>query len=395
MGCRKAAYPNRADHLEVLTIQGSHERRTNNMNPLSFRLASICQARNYRSLAKADPKNNESCFRTSRMGTPIGHSSQRAIALIASAVTFAASAWFALHCLAAEVDLQTNLGSDSPGSVPAERQFVNISTRAAIGMGDSVAIGGFIIHSDPGVLSGFKRVLLRGLGPSLKVNGVPVPGRLADPLLELRDSNGMLIESNDNWQNSPEKAAIIASGLAPTDPHESAILRTLNSDQSYTAILRGVNNTTGIGLVEVYDLEPTGDTHLANISGRAFVSTSDDVLIGGVIIQGNAAEQVLFRALGPSLAAKGVTNPLMDPTLDLYNANGTRIASNDDWMTSQQRISIIQTGLAPTDARESAILEVPAAGNYTAIVRGENNETGIALVEAYRLGPPPPPPPAP
>jgi uncharacterized protein (TIGR03118 family) len=279
--------------------------------------------------------------------------------------------------------------------VPAERQFVNISTRADVGTGDSVAVAGFIIHSDPGVLSGFKRVLLRGLGPSLKVNGVPVPGRLADPLLELRDSNGMLIESNDNWQNSPEKAAIIASGLAPTDPHESAILRTLNSDQSYTAILRGVNNTTGIGLVEVYDLEPTGDTHLANISGRAFVSTSDDVLIGGVIIQGNAAEQVLFRALGPSLAAKGVTNPLMDPTLDLYNANGTRIASNDDWMTSQQRISIIQTGLAPSDARESAILEVPAAGNYTAIVRGENNETGIALVEAYRLGPPPPPPPAP
>ena len=183
MGCGRAAHPNLADRLGVSTIQGSHERRTNNMNPLSFRLASICQARNYRSLAKADPKNNESCFRTSRMGTPIGHSSQRAIALIASAVAFAASAWFALHCSAAEVDLQTNLGSDSPGSVPAERQLVNISTRADVGTGDSVAVAGFIIHSDPGVLSGFKRVLLRGLGPSLKVNGVPVPGRLADPLL--------------------------------------------------------------------------------------------------------------------------------------------------------------------------------------------------------------------
>jgi hypothetical protein len=365
------------------------------MNPLSFKVASICQGRNYPSLAKADPKNNESCFRTSRMGILIGHSWQRKIALIASAVTLAASAWFAPDCLAAEVDPQTNLVSDLPSVVPAERQLVNISTRASVGTGDNVAIGGFIIHSDPPVSTGTKRVLLRGIGPSLKVNGVPIPGRLADPFLELHDANGALIERNDNWMNSPEKNAIIASGLAPTDSHESAILRTLLSGTNYTAVLRGVNNTTGIGLVEVYDLEPTNDTHLANISGRAFVSTGNDVLIGGVIISGNAAEQVLFRAIGPSLASKGVRNPLMDPTLDLYNENGTLIAHNDDWMTSQQRNSIIVTGLAPTDPRESAILEVPAAGNYTAIVRGENNTTGIALVEAYRLGPPPPPPPTP
>jgi hypothetical protein len=364
------------------------------MNALSFKVASICQARNYRSLANADPKINESCFRTSRIGIPIGHSWQRKIALIASAVALAASARFASDCLAAEVDLQTNLVPDFPGVVPAERELVNISTRASVGTGENVAIGGFIIHTDqPPPLQSFKRVIVRGIGPSLKVNGIPVPGRLADPFLELHDRNGTLIESNDNWMDSPEKSAIIASGLAPTDPHESAILRTLLSDTNYTAVLRGVNNTTGICLVEVYDLEPTSDTHLSNISGRAFVSTGDDVLIGGVIISGNAAEQVLFRAIGPSLASKGVTNPLMDPTLDLYDENGTLIAHNDDWMSSTQRNSIIVTGLAPTDPRESAILEVPAAGNYTAIVRGENNETGIALVEAYRLGPPPPPPP--
>jgi uncharacterized protein (TIGR03118 family) len=271
--------------------------------------------------------------------------------------------------------------------VPAERQLVNISTRASIGTGDNVAIGGFIIHTDPPALVGTKRVLLRGLGPSLKVNGVPVPGRLADPFLELHDINGTLIESNDNWMNSPERAAIMASGLAPTDPHESAILRTLIAGTNYTAVLRGVNNTTGIGLVEVYDLEPTSDTHLANISGRAFVSTGDDVLIGGVIIQGNTAEQVLFRALGPSLASKGVKNALPDPTLDLYDVNGTLIAHNDDWMNSPNKNAIIATGLAPTDPRESAILETPAPGNYTAIVRGKNNITGNALVEAYRLGP--------
>jgi hypothetical protein len=270
--------------------------------------------------------------------------------------------------------------------VPAERQLVNISTRASIGTGDNVAIGGFIIHTDPPALVGTKRVLLRGLGPSLKVNGVPVPGRLADPFLELHDINGTLIESNDNWMNSPERAAIMASGLAPTDPHESAILRTLIAGTNYTAVLRGVNNTTGIGLVEVYDLEPTSDTHLANISGRAFVSTGDNVLIGGVIIQGNTAEQVLFRALGPSLASKGVKNALPDPTLDLYDVNGTLIAHNDDWMNSPNKNAIIATGLAPTDPRESAILETPAPGNYTAIVRGKNNVTGNALVEAYRLG---------
>jgi hypothetical protein len=140
-------------------------------------------------------------------------------------------------------------------------------------------------------------------------------------------------------------------------------------------------------LVEVYDLEPTNDTHLANISGRGFVSTGDDVLIGGVIIQGNTAEQVLFRALGPSLAAKGVKNALPDPTLDLYDVNGTLIAHNDDWMNSPNKNAIIATGLAPTDPRESAILETPAPGNYTAIVRGKNIITGNALVEAYRLGP--------
>jgi hypothetical protein len=365
---------------------------------------------------------------------PIKHSWQRKIALVAAAAVLATAVGIAPACLAAEAlydgngtpqptsqplvvtvppassgtegspdGIVSNGGSDfevSPGSssvVPAQRQLVNISTRAAIGTGDNVAIAGFIIHIDPPALTGSKRVLLRGLGPSLKVNGVPIPGRLADPFLELHDINGTLIESNDNWMNSPERAAIIASGLAPTDPHESAILRTLIAGTNYTAVLRGVNNTTGIGLVEVYDLEPTNDTHLANISGRAFVSTGDDVLIGGVIVRGDATEQVLFRALGPSLTPKGVTDALQDPTLDLYDVDGNRVAHNDNWMEEPdgtpnpaRTAEIRATGLAPTDPRESAILETPAPGNYTAIVRGKNNTTGVALVEAYRLGPPPP-----
>jgi hypothetical protein len=395
------------------------------MNLFPFRSVLTWQSRSKVSLPKVCLENKHRHFRMSQMRMPIKHSWQRKIALVAAAAVLATAVGIAPACLAAEAlydgngtpqptsqplvvtvppassgtegspdGIVSNGGSDfevSPGSssvVPAQRQLVNISTRAAIGTGDNVAIAGFIIHIDPPALTGSKRVLLRGLGPSLKVNGVPIPGRLADPFLELHDINGTLIESNDNWMNSPERAAIIASGLAPTDPHESAILRTLIAGTNYTAVLRGVNNTTGIGLVEVYDLEPTNDTHLANISGRAFVSTGDDVLIAGVIIQGNTAEQVLFRALGPSLASRGVKNALPDPTLDLYDVNGTLVAHNDDWMNSPNKNAIIATGLAPTDPRESAILETPAAGNYTAIVRGKNIITGNALVEAYRLGPP-------
>jgi len=290
--------------------------------------------------------------------------------------------------------------------VPAERQLVNISTRASVGTGDNVAIGGFIVHSDPPPTMihlspqdavATKRVILRGIGPSLNVNGTPVVGRLMNPFLELHDGNGAIIAVNDNWRDTQE-SEIEATGLAPTNDSESAIVATLITDSNYTVILSGVNNTTGIGLVEVYDLESTTNTHLANISGRAFVSTGDDVLIGGVIVRGDAPEQVLFRAIGPSLGAKGVTDALQDPTLDLYDVDGNLVAHNDNWMEEPdgtpnpaRTAEITATGLAPTDPRESAILEAPAPGNYTAIVRGKNNTTGVGLAEAYRLGPPAPP----
>ena len=288
--------------------------------------------------------------------------------------------------------------------LPAERQFLNISTRASVGTGDNVAIGGFIVHTDqPPTRDAVatKRVILRGIGPSLNVNGTPVAGRLMDPFLELHDGNGAIIAVNDNWRDTQE-SEIEATGLAPTDNRESAIVATLITDSNYTAILRGVNNTTGIGLVEVYDLEPTTNTHLANISGRAFVSTGDDVLIGGVIIRGDAAEQVLLRAIGPSLAAQGVTDALQDPTLDLYDVDGNLVAHNDNWMEEPdgtpnpaRTAEITATGLPPTNPMESAILTTPTPGNYTAIVRGKNDTTGVALVEAYRLGPPPIPPTSP
>jgi hypothetical protein len=208
-----------------------------------------------------------------------------------------------------------------------------------------------------------------------------------DPYLELHDINGALIEANDNWVDSPEKDDIVASGLAPTNDNESAILRTLDADTNYTAILRGANNTTGIGLVEVYDLDDTSNTHLANISTRAFVSRGDNVLIGGIIVLGGTPEQVLLRAIGPELEQFGVTDALQDPVLELHDINGNLIESNDNWMDSPEKDAIVAIGLAPTDDRESAILFTPGPGNYTAIVRGANNTVGVALVEAYRLQP--------
>ena len=241
-----------------------------------------------------------------------------------------------------------------------------------------------------GVTGPAKKVIIRGIGPSLQVNGTPVTGRLADPVLELHDSSngGALLETNDNWGDAANASDIQATGLAPSDPNESAILVTLDSNNGYTAILRGNGPTpTGIGLVEVYDLEEISNTHLANISTRGFVSTGDDVLIGGLIVQGGTPARVVLRAIGPSLTALGVAGALQDPVLELHDTNGALVASNDDWMSSPDKDAIFAaTGLAPSNPKESAILFVPAPGGYTAIVRGnETNPTGIALVEVFRL----------
>jgi hypothetical protein len=156
------------------------------------------------------------------------------------------------------------------------------------------------------------------------------------------------------------------------------------NNSSYTAIVRGYNDPTGVGLVEAYDLDPAANSKLANISTRGFVNTGDNVMIGGLIIVGNTTANVIIRAIGPSLAALGVPNAMLDPTLELYDGNGTLLAFNDDWQTDQQA-AINATGLAPTNIRESAIVRSLSPGAYTAIVRGYQNSTGVALVEAYQL----------
>ncbi len=264
-------------------------------------------------------------------------------------------------------------GSDI-GAFEVQATFLaNISTRLLVETGDNVLIGGFIIiGTQP------KKVIVRAIGPSL-----PLAGKLADPVLELHGPAGFATLTNDNWR-SDQEAEIIATGIPPTNDLESAIVATLPANGAgYTAIVRGVNNGTGIGLVEAYDLDNTVDSKLANISTRGLVQTGDNVLIAGTIIQGPTSQQVLVRAIGPSLDLPG---KLADPTLELHDGNGALIAANDNWR-SDQEAAIIATGIPPTNDLESAIVEtLPANGaSYTAIVRGVNGTTGVALVEIYAL----------
>jgi hypothetical protein len=263
------------------------------------------------------------------------------------------------------------------GNGPAN--LLNISTRMRVLTGDNVLIGGFIVTGTDA-----KKVIARGIGPSLTSQGVP--GALADPTLELHDGTGATIASNDNWKDT-QQAEIQATGIPPSNDLESAIVATLPANNSaYTAILRGKNNTTGVGLVEVYDLDQSANSTLANISTRGFVDTDDNVMIGGFILgpSGTSGAKVIARAIGPSLTASGVANALQDPTLELHDGSGTTIAFDDNWKDSQQA-EIQATGIPPSDDRESAIVATLAPGNYTAIVRGKNNTNGVGLVEVYNL----------
>jgi hypothetical protein len=240
--------------------------------------------------------------------------------------------------------------------------------------GDNVLIGGFIVTGTQP-----KKVIIRALGPSLSSF---FPGVLADPVLELHDSSGGLIASNDNWRSAQE-AEIIATTIPPSNDLESAIVATLPANSSaYTAIVRGVNNSTGIGVVEAYDLDRTVDSKLANISTRGLVQTGDNVLIAGTIVVGGVSQKVIVRAIGPSLNLPG---KLADPTLELRDSNGALLEANDNWVDSPNIQAIIDSTIPPTNNLESAIVRNLTPGNYTAIVRGVNNTTGVALVEAYGL----------
>ncbi len=256
---------------------------------------------------------------------------------------------------------------ETPTPIPG--QLGNISTRLRVETGDNILIGGFIVTGTQP-----KKVILRAIGPSL-----PLSGALADPILELRNSSGGLIASNDNWR-SDQELEIIATMIPPSHDLESAIVAIVPADNSaYTALVRGVNGGTGIALVEAYDLDGAVDSKLANISTRGLVQTGDNVLIGGSIVLGKNLLKVIVRAIGPSLPVPGA---LGDPTLSLHDGNGALIASNDNWRSGQEA-EIIATGIPPSHDLESAIVQNLAPGSYTAIVRGVNSTTGVALVETY------------
>lgn len=251
--------------------------------------------------------------------------------------------------------------------------------------GDNVGIAGFIITG-----SAPKQVTVRGLGPSLAAFDVANP--LADPVLELHGPSGFTTIINDNWRDSQE-GCLGTPALRPTNDLESAICGVTLDPGVYTALLRGKNNGTGNGLVEVYDVDQAAASKLANISTRAFVKTGHDIVIAGFILGGNGADaRIVVRGIGPSLADFGVPNPLADPTLELRDNNGTLLRANNDWQDNAAPPGpdpeLIGAGLAPTNNLESAFVATLPPGQYTALLAGANNGTGIGLVEVYDLGNP-------
>ncbi|MDP9005003.1 MAG: hypothetical protein M3N12_09480 [Verrucomicrobiota bacterium] len=249
--------------------------------------------------------------------------------------------------------------------------FANISTRLKVGTGDNVLIGGFIVSG-----TASKRILLRALGPS-----VPLSGALANPRLELYNGSNQLIATNDNWKDAPNKQEIIDSALAPSNDSEAAILTNVPPG-NYTAVVSGAGGSTGVALVEVYDLEAGSECSLANISTRGFVQTGDDILIAGLIFDGQLSRRTMVRAIGPSLRR---ADALADPQLELRDANGGLVAENDNWTDAPNKQEIIDSLIPPSNNSESAILQTLPPARYTAIVRGVNNTVGLALVEAYAL----------
>ena len=260
-----------------------------------------------------------------------------------------------------------------PNPPPAQAQ--NIATRLSVQSGENVLIGGFIITGPAGTT---KKVAVRGIGPSLASFGIANP--LLDPFIELHQSGGSVL-MNDNWKDA-SNAGEVPVPLRPGDDRESVLVATLPVG-GHSAIVRGANGEIGVGLAEVYDLDQPSNTNLGNISTRGLVQTGENVLIGGFIIGGVDPAKVLIRAIGPSLAQFGISAPLQDPLLEVHNAHGATI-TNDDWRNTQEA-EIEATTIPPSDARESAVLATLTPGQYTAIVRGKNDATGVALVEVYVL----------
>jgi len=267
--------------------------------------------------------------------------------------------------------------SPTPGTMG--NTLLNISTRASAGTGQNVLIGGFILGQGDGP----KRVIVRAIGPSLAAAGVT--GALADPSLQLVDSTGQVLATNDDWMSGTQAQEIIETKLAPGDPKESAIIASLGPG-AYTATVYGAQGTQNIALVEVFDLDAGTPSQLVNISTRGYVATGEGVMIAGTIIGGTEAETLVLRGLGPSIAAgpAPIDDPLPNPMLVLVDGQGTTLVTNNDWQDTQAA-DILDTGLAPTDAREAGILTTLAPGNYTTLLFDADGAIGVGLLEIYNI----------
>jgi len=266
----------------------------------------------------------------------------------------------------------------------------NVSTRLPVGTDDNVLIEGFIVQGPAGST---KKIMVRAIGPSLAAFGIG--DALANPTLEIYDGNSVKVASNDDWKTTQvggiittdQATEIAASGLAPGNDLESAIIANLLPG-SYTAVVRGLGNTAGTGVVDAYDLSATAPARLVNISTRGLIQPGDKLMIAGFIIQ-NAPVRAVVRATGPSLAAFGINNALADTTLQLRDQNGVIVVENDDWKVrsngTSQQAELEATGLQPSDDREAAFLTTLQAGQYTAQLRGKPETTGVAVVQIYFL----------
>ena len=239
-------------------------------------------------------------------------------------------------------------------------------------------IGGFIITGNVP-----KKVVIRGLGPSLASFGIT--DFLADPVLELRSQSGALLQQNDDWKES-QQAEIEATGLQPSNDRESALVTTLVPG-NYTAPLTGKGGTTGVGTVEVYDANVAADSQLANLSTRGFVQTANNVMIAGFTLgKGTNPTDIAIRGIGPSLSNAGLSNVLADPTLELRDSNGALMIANDDWQSDPVSAGKLTAhGLGLSNPKESGIYTTLPPGQFTAIIAGKSGGTGIGLVEIYHV----------
>lgn len=261
----------------------------------------------------------------------------------------------------------------------------NVSTRLPVGIDENVLIEGFIVQGPTG---SSKKIIVRAIGPSLIPFGIT--DALANPTLEIHDSTNAIVATNDDWKTtqqgglitSDQTSAITASQVAPSNDLESAIIGDL-APGSYTAVVRGLGNTTGTGVVDAYDLSAASPAKLANIATRGLIQPGDKLMIAGFIIQ-NGSVNAVIRAIGPSLIAFGIANALPDTTLQLRDQNGNIVLENDDWQTSQKQ-ELESIGLQPTHDLEAAVVTTLQPGQYTAQVRGKGNASGIGVVQVYFL----------